>query len=285
MIITCPSCRKKSKVDESRLSSRFVPVPCPHCGITFYLSRYGVRTTRVELPELPKVEPQRQQEQEKYSVETMPWLKRSSIFDVGAYYKTAKEFLLRPEASFLRWKPEEKFNDSLIFLIVFGSLGKILNEYWIYLLTSLVGNVERGPIESVFTFSVSALLTPIGVVLGTFVYSAVTHFMLYIFKGAKKSWHATFATIAWVSGSVSLLSVFPLIGGLAASVWGFISMMVGLRVVHETSSVKSFFALTLPALIIFMVILVFIFAILGTTLLLGLSHILQIIQQQGRFPI
>ncbi|RLB06013.1 MAG: hypothetical protein DRG83_01335 [Deltaproteobacteria bacterium] len=279
MIIVCPHCRKKSRVDESKLPVQPVPVACPHCSLTIYISRRGVQAEQIVPPELPELEAT------KTYTESMSWLERSSVFDIVAYYRTAKEFLLRPEAAFSKWEPDLRFNDALIFLIVFGSLGKILNEYWFYLLTGLMGSIEKSPYESVFTFLVSALFTPIGIVLGTFVYSAVTHFMLYIFRGVNRSWHSTFATIAWVSGSVSLLSVFPLIGALAASVWGFISTMIGLKVVHKTSSVKAFFALTLPGLIILVILLMIIFAILGTTLLLGLSQMMEILKQQGRFPI
>ncbi len=285
MIVICPQCRKKSRVDELKLPDYFIPVSCPHCGATLRISNKGLQLSDVEFPELPEPEVSHFGDRDGDFQENVPWVERSSIFDFRAFYMTAKEFLLHPEAAFSRWKPERHFNDALVFLVLFGSLGKILNEYWFYLLTTFMGNIERTPLESVLTFSLSALFTPIGIVIGTFVYSAITHFMLYIFKGAKKSWHSTFATMAWVSGSVSLLSVFPVVGALVASVWGFISLMVGLKVVHETSTVKSFFALTLPTIVIFGILLLFMFAILGTTLLLGLSQLMDILQQQGRFPL
>ncbi len=284
MIVICPRCKKKSKVDETRLPENPIPVSCPHCSLTFYISRKGVEMGTVVPPELPEsrmpgggsgVD----------TDETMPWLRKNSVFDIRAYYNTAKEFLLRPVSAFTRWKPERYFNDALVFLLIFGSLGKILNEYWFYMLTGLIGNIQKSPFENVLTFGASALFTPVGVLAGTFVYSGVTHLMLNIFRGAKKNWHSTFATMAWVSGSVSLFSLIPIVGALIASVWGFISLMIGLKVVHETSSVKAFFALTLPTLIIFALLLFFLFAIVGTTVLLGLSHMMEILQQQGRFPL
>ncbi len=284
MIVVCPECKKKSRVDESKLPDYYIPVSCPHCGVTLHISKKGLQSREVSPPELSASHIGGVGEARAAFRAKMPWVERSSVFDFRAYYQTAKEFLLHPGDAFSKWEPERYFNDALIFLIIFGSVGKILNEYWFYLLTSLMGNVGRGPLESVMTFGISALFTPVGIVIGTFIYSAITHFTLYVFRGTKKNWHSTFATMAWVSGSVSLLSVFPVIGAIAASIWGFISMMIGLKVVHETSSVKSFFALTLPTIIIFVILFLFVFAILGTTLLVGFSHIIDILQQQGRFP-
>ncbi len=286
MIIRCPHCQKRSRVDEAKLSHQAVPVSCPHCSLTFFLSKSGAfkSSPTSEPPPIPEL-PTAGTEHSREETEKIPWSTRSHIFDARAFYYTAKGILLRPETAFRRWKPESLFNDSIMYLLVFGSLGKILNQYWIYIFTTLLGSAPMSPTRNVLTFSLAAIFTPMGIIIGTFIYSAVTHLMLHILRGTRLKWDATFSTIAWVTGSVSLLSIFPLIGAAVASIWGFISTMKGLKVAHQTTSWKAFLALTLPALIIFTTLIVIIFAILGTTLLVGLSHILEIIQQQQRFPI
>lgn len=287
MIIVCPHCKKRSRVDEKKLPSQALPVSCPHCSSTFFISRHGV--------ELPVNFPPPQQIDtfsdtfssgtEDQKTRDIPWSHRSSIFDLRSFFYTAREILLRPQDTFQNCAPEKYFNDSLLFLIIFGSLGKILNEYWFYLGSTLFGNVQSGPLGSAVGFTISILFTPIGLIIGTFIYASITHVTLHLLKAARQSWHATFSTIAWVTGSVSLLSIIPILGAIAASIWGFIATMKGLKVVHRTSTFRAFLALTLPGLLIFAFLIFVVLAILGTTLFFGISQFLEILQHTHRLPI
>src|SRR5204862_8249286 len=64
------------------------------------------------------------------------------------------------------------------------------------------------------------VLTPLFVVIGMFVVSAILHVCLMIVGGAKQSFETTFRVVCFAEGSISPLLAIPFCGGFNNGCWG-----------------------------------------------------------------
>jgi len=93
------------------------------------------------------------------------------------------------------------------------------------------------------------ILTPLFVVIGTFIGSAIYHVCLMIIGGAKQPFETTFRVVCFGGGSVSPLLVIPFCGGLVVLVWKIVVYSIGLARAHETETGRALLAVLLPLII------------------------------------
>jgi hypothetical protein len=93
------------------------------------------------------------------------------------------------------------------------------------------------------------LLSPVFVIVLTFIISGILHLCLMIVGGARKPVETTFRVVCFSSGSTSLLSMIPFCGGMIACVWNIVLEIIGLARAHETETGKAALAVLLPIIV------------------------------------
>jgi hypothetical protein len=167
---------------------------------------------------------------------------------------------------------------SLLYALIFGSVGQILGIYWLTVAGIWGNTIEAGTLENTIWFAGAALLTPLFLLISLYLAAGLAHFFLRVLRGARRPFPATFQVSAYVTGAVSLLNLFPLnLIPVAASIiipiWALVLNSIGLARAHRTSTIKALFALLLP-LIILVGLVLFIMVAVATIGLLGVFQAL-----------
>jgi hypothetical protein len=93
---------------------------------------------------------------------------------------------------------------------------------------------------------IALIVTPIGVTIGAFVGSLISHLFLMIVGGAKRDFETTFRVVNYSAGSVAPLSAIPILGPLVGGVWCIVLYVIGFSKAHEISIGRAALAVLLP---------------------------------------
>lgn len=182
----------------------------------------------------------RQESQEVY------WETRSSWLDLTAFWRTSMSILFQPSAIFAALNYNAGIRSSLVYALVYGSLGQIIGRFWFTLFRIQYGTLEGNALGNTIRFGGAALLTPILLLLFIFLTASLIHLALRLLITDRRPFSATFQIIAYVSGATSLVNIIPLLGRFLMPIWALVLYFVGLTKAHQTSRVKVVFALLLP---------------------------------------
>ncbi|WP_197282017.1 YIP1 family protein [Dethiosulfatarculus sandiegensis] len=160
---------------------------------------------------------------------------------LGAFFRTIKQVLFKPSETFSA-PAAERLAWPISFALILGTLGGSFQLFWNFL-----GNQAQSHL-------VNLLFTPFLVIIGLFVGTAVIHFMLFILRGTKNGFLATFRVVCYGNAS-SIFFLLPYVGVIISLVWGMVILVNGLAVVHETTRFRAFMANLLPFIIIFLLVL------------------------------
>jgi hypothetical protein len=216
----------------------------------------------------PVVRPYVQDVFQRLEVQRVPWQDRFSWLDLGAFWRTSLNILFHPSVTFAAFDYTAGIRSSLVYLLVYGSLGQIMGRYWFALIGIQYGILEGNALTNTMWFARAALFTPfLLLVLLTFTASLV-HLILRLLFAARKPFSATFQVMAYASGATSLLNVIPFVGSFLMPIWAIVISCIGLSKAHQTSKTKSFFALLLPVIFVG-------FIIAATVLLLAVAGVME----------
>jgi len=191
---------------------------------------------------------------------SLPWQDRERYPSfVNALWETLKLVLFEPSKAFSQIKAEGSLAGSMLYIVILGSVGGYIGLAWQLLGRAVgltVGAAAQGEADMVVAVGgmtifalLSALIIPIGVLIGSFVGSAILHVCLWIVGGANRSFEATYAVMAYCGGSTSLFSLIPFCGGLIGAVWNIVIEIIGLREAHGTTTGRAALAVFLPLIV------------------------------------
>lgn len=210
--------------------------------------------------------------EEAAAVERLPWERRDELGGTIALLGTIKLFVAAPREAFARTRPTASLSSPLLFGVVVGTLGVLLNILgalvfgslvvfdlppqlegilgisiggqsleWIPLLLGLLAGSVLGTVVAIIAF-------PPIFVLGLVIWSGVLHGAVRIVGGLRSSeagFRGTF-TVAAYSSLAFVLHLVPVVGDLLATVWVILLHTIGLAVVHRTSYRRAFAGVVLP---------------------------------------
>jgi hypothetical protein len=183
----------------------------------------------------------------------LPWDERQTKGLLNAFIETLQMVLSRPVAAFTAMKREGGLGAPLLYAIIGGTFGGVFAFTYNFALRSFTPFGDRhdalahlfGGLSWIFLL----VLTPLFVVIGMFVASAILHVCLMIVGGAKQSFETTFRVVCFAEGSVSPLLVIPFCGGLIVGIWKVILYCIGLARAHETDTGRAVIAVLLPLVV------------------------------------
>jgi hypothetical protein len=189
----------------------------------------------------------------------LPWERREEIGFVTAFVQTVAKILTRPAEAFTVMRIEGGFGNPLLFGVIGGSIGAIV---WLLLSAMLhslgwfAGLSQQSSFENLMGASMSGamlvirlILTPIVIVIGLFIWSALVHVCLMLVGGANKTFETTFRALSFAYGATSLFVIIPCCGGLIALIWGLIADCIGVSRSHETDVGRAVMAVILPVIV------------------------------------
>jgi hypothetical protein len=183
----------------------------------------------------------------------LAWDQRQAKGIVNAFIETLQMVLTRPVAAFTAMKREGGLGEPLLYAIIGGTIGGIFAITYNFVLRSFAPFGDRhGALTHLFAglgWIFLLVLTPLFVVIGMFVASAILHVCLMIVGGAKQSFETTFRVICFAEGSASPLLVIPFCGGLISGVWKIVLYCIGLARAHETDTGRAVIAVLLPLIV------------------------------------
>ena len=183
----------------------------------------------------------------------LPWDERQAKGIVNAFIETLQMVLSRPVVAFTAMKREGGLGEPLFYAIIGGTIGGVFAITYNFVLRSFAPFGDR---HGAFTHLFAGLgwifllvLTPLLVVIGMFVASAILHVCLMIVGGAKQSFETTSRVICFAEGSASPLLVIPFCGGLISGIWKIVLYCIGLARAHETDTGRAVIAVLLPLIV------------------------------------
>jgi len=183
----------------------------------------------------------------------LPW-EQPGYPALEGLYETAKLVLTSPSEAFARMSLTGTLGRPLTYAIIFGWIGIIANQvYNIALRSAMRGFLSALPgYNPKMMFGLSTFMSvglmivaPVFILIGIFVWSAIVHLFLMLVGGANTGFSSTVRTVCY-AGSVQVLQVVPLCGGMIAGLWALVLYIIGLAIAHRTTQGKAALAVLLP---------------------------------------
>ena len=179
------------------------------------------------------------------------------IDDTGYFadlWRIFRSVLFSPTAFFGGIKGAGGFKNSMAFGILTGSIGAMFGIFWQFLFmpdefAGLINNIPWS-ISLNQLFIIFIIISPLLVLLNIFVTAVILHIFLFILRGANNGFEATVKVTAYTNAS-EIFAIVPYIGGFIGWVWSVVLIVIGLKEIHDTSSLKALFSVLLPLFLLF----------------------------------
>ena len=200
-----------------------------------------------------------------------PWEERERYGAVEALFLTWKNSIFSPSNFYRSVPPKGGIRNALIYAIIIGAIGISIKLIWGYIFRAvqvpfMMKNHRFEYLMSGRMLLFLIVLSPIIIVVFTFIGAGIYHICLSIIRGANRDFEATFKAVCYSYGPY-LFQIVPICGQLVGSVWIIVMYVIGLREMHRTTTGKAMFAVFLPLILCLGVI--FIFIILAFSMMLG----------------
>jgi hypothetical protein len=232
--ITCPRCGYSKQLAEDRIPPGVRWANCPRCKerFDFTRDRAGAKRDGRILP---------------------PWERRTEIGLREGISQTAKQVAFSPRAFFRHTAAEGGVREPLAFGILFGSIGLMLELFWQFLtgeasLSSI--RVEfMGDYGSSLVFLGAAILCPLAATAMICMTSLIVHLLLSVVGGGKNGFEATFRAVCY-SQATQFWALIPYLGGLVATLWLAVVLLIGIREIHGVSYTRVLIAFFVPVALV-----------------------------------
>jgi hypothetical protein len=185
----------------------------------------------------------------------LPWEHRGQLGLFKAFFDTVSLIITKPTDAFTIMRPEGGLVDPLLFGLIGGCAGAIVSILFQVLFQAIPGLADSNNIFKVlgvtpWVFAVIyAVVSPVLVAIGLFVWSAIIHLCLMLVGGASRSYETTFRVVGFASGAGNLFYMIPFCGGFIAPIYTIVLECIGLMQAHPTTVVKALVAILLPIVV------------------------------------
>lgn len=185
----------------------------------------------------------------------LPWEKRAESGFFASLLETARLVLLEPKAAFAAMKPAGGMGAPLFFFVLLATIGGVAGIFYQSVYSSLesAASPEEKAMMAMFTstaaIGITIMLLPVFLAAVAFVSAGLVHLSLILVGGAKRPFEATFRVACYAGGATSVLQLLPICGAIAASIWNFVCMVIGLSEVHGIGRGRATLAVMLPSIV------------------------------------
>jgi len=185
----------------------------------------------------------------------LPWEHRAQLGLFKAWFDTVSLLITKPSEAFTMMRPEGGLMDPLLFGLIGGTLGGIVSIIFQGLFQSIPGIAGRNDVFNSLGIRIwvilliYAVLMPLLVTVGLFIFGAILHLCLMLVGGANRSFETTFRVHCFTAGAANLFSMIPFCGGIIALVYHIVLDCIGLSRAHPTTTGKALMAIFLPIIV------------------------------------
>ena len=183
----------------------------------------------------------------------LPWDRRQELGLFPAFVETLKLVLLNPTTAFSAMKTEGGLSEPLIYAVIGGSVGFIVNFLFSLLMSSFGFMGNRDALAGILNVGIGAvalvIFIPVLITLGFFIGSAILHLCLTLVGGARRPFETTFRVVCFGAGSAYPLMILPICGGLIAGIWCIVVQCIGLARAHQITTGRALLAVLLPIIV------------------------------------
>jgi hypothetical protein len=162
---------------------------------------------------------------------------------VAIYFRTARAVLLEPQQTFRSMTRSPSIGAPLLFWVASMGLSVLLSA----LINVAMGSMLRGFLASLSDLPTTPGAAAVGPVVTVvcvsaraapvfFITAGYYHLLLNMFGVARHGFSATFRTMAYANGSLSLVAWVPCLGLVASLLYGPYLIVVGFREAHESTT-------------------------------------------------
>jgi endogenous inhibitor of DNA gyrase (YacG/DUF329 family) len=245
---------------------------CPHCGTRVETDKAGPEGDQawVQCPTcLQKVQRPPDQAPPQVPPDRPPVPPRGPAWEdskgaLSGLFKTIGQMLFHPRRTL-----SAPGKTKLIWPLSFGLILSVLGSAGMRLGNVIMGYDKPGGLDDLVGFVTLQLF----VIVWLFFDAAVVHLCLWIVRGAKNGYRATFRSVCYGNAG-TIWMIIPGIGVLIALFWSFCILVGGLAGAHGVSRLRAAVAVFLPVLVLMVLIM-------AGMMLFGVELLQQIMQQQG----
>ncbi len=188
------------------------------------------------------------------AVPPIPWEDpaRPEFFD--RFVATIRLLATTPGEAYRRMPAAGGIGRPLLFSIIVGWIGIAISAVWMLLFGGMwlpfLDHSQLGGAGAAFGLSswmtiMMMVAAPILVLIGVFIQAAILHLMLMLTGGANKNFEATTRVCSYAY-TAQLAQILPFCGGIVATVWSLILLIIGLATTHGITRGKAAVAVILP---------------------------------------
>jgi len=200
-----------------------------------------------------------------------PWEDRERQGFFSGLASTVKASLFSPAEFFRTMNITGGLSDPLLYAMLTSVTGIMVFYLWQILFQQALHNYlpSGGTMTSGIPalpgagLAVVGLFMPFLIIVGVFLWSGFLHLVLLMVRGAAGGFEATFRAVAYSYGAYLFMAI-PFCGGLIASVWSIIVVIIGLKEAHGTSGGKAAFAVLFPLILCCVAVALLMVVIFGT---------------------
>lgn len=215
-----------------------------------------------EGPPVPPVTPspyEPPRSEEPYDPTKLPWEFRHQLGVVEALVETIKLLVMDPADAYSRVRRDSDLTSPLLFAIIVGWVGGLLNQMWSYLFNSSIRTFFGGMqgIDQAFPETSAAAIVgiliamPVLIVIGVFISAGIFHLCLLLVGGTHDSPSGFEGTVKVVGYAqvAGLAAIVPFVGSMVAGVWTLVLDGIGFTKVHRTPTGKAVAAVLIPSVV------------------------------------
>ncbi len=191
-----------------------------------------------------------------------PWENRDTLGYPTAIWETIRGVLLEPSETFSNMRREGGLSSPLLYIVITGTVGFIANMAYQFLVQSAMGH--RTQFGQMFLASgigllAVAVLSPVLVAVGSFIWAGIMHVSLMLCSGTKQPFETTYRVLAYAYGSGYALNLIPICGAYVGGIWALVSTCIGMAKAHEITVGRAVLSVLLPFILCCGIILLFAF--------------------------
>ena len=198
--------------------------------------------------------------------EGTPWERRDTIGFASGLIETTQQVLTAPAAFFRAMPVTGGIGSPLVYALILGYAGLVVNAIYDFVLTSVMGTALGGPafgeiaggneamarlmpfIQGGVGLGMKLILGPVILLITLFIMAGIMHAGLMMLGAASRGFEATLRVVCY-SEATAVLQVIPICGQVAAAVYMIVILTVGLAEAHGTTRGKAVIAVLLPVFI------------------------------------
>jgi hypothetical protein len=259
----CPECGRSFDIERYRFQLGDVSFNCPHCDQEYYGNDerglpFPRQFTCVQCNQPVALQQMRVEPKHPDAVGVLgdlsPWDRHRKLGLWRAWWGSFTMILLRPSVFFSEHEGssiKEAWLFATISAYVADIPGFVFQMVMFWIVGAVGGGMGGSPLLFLdpFTLAMTLLGPPLYTIVGAAIHTVLIQPALVLLGSEPRPMRFTMCIALYAMGPMALGAI-PIMGDLVGAIWGIITLMVGVRVVHRTNRARAIISVVWPILLV-----------------------------------